>query len=151
MDPTNHLVLLCASERVYRSEDNGITYAPISGDLSTNPVSELVYGTVTTLDVSPLDPMIYFAGTDDGRVWRTTNRGASWTEITAGLPLRWVTRVVADPLDVHGVYVTPRGSGWTRGSPTSIEAATSAIPGRRSPATSRTLPPTTWCPIPRTR
>jgi photosystem II stability/assembly factor-like uncharacterized protein len=111
MDPTNHLVLLCASERVYRSEDNGITYAPISGDLSTNPVSELVYGTVTTLDVSPLDPMIYFAGTDDGRVWRTTNRGASWTEITAGLPLRWVTRVVADPLDVHGVYVTLSGFG----------------------------------------
>jgi len=111
MDPGNHMVVLCASQRVYRSTDNGLSYAPISGDLSTNPPAELTYGSVTTLDISPLDSRIYFAGTDDGKVWRTVDSGLTWTDITAGLPLRWVTRVAADPWDAQGVYVTLSGFG----------------------------------------
>lgn len=110
MDPGNHNILLTGSQRVYKSTDNGLNYAPISGDLTTNPIgATLVYGTLTTLEISAADPNTYYAGTDDGRVWRSTNAGGAWTNISAGLPVRWVTRVTADPADPAGVYVTLSG------------------------------------------
>jgi hypothetical protein len=111
MDPNDHNVILLGSHRVYRSLNNGVTYGVISGDLTTNPPALLLYGTITTLDISPLSPRIYYAGTDDGRVWRSTNAGTSWENISAGLPVRYVTRVTADPADSNVVYVTHSGFG----------------------------------------
>ncbi len=111
MNPLNHNTLLVGSQRVYKSLNNGIAYAPISGDLSRNLPTQLLYGTLTTLDISAADSSVYYAGTDDGRVWRSTDAGGNWTEITAGLPLRWVTRVTADPVDPQVVYVTLSGFG----------------------------------------
>jgi photosystem II stability/assembly factor-like uncharacterized protein len=109
MSPTNRNVMLAGSQRVYRSLDNGVSYAPISGDLSTGPAASLVYGTITTLDVSGPDPNLYYAGTDDGQIWRTPDGGETWVEIGATLPRRWVTRVVADPVSPTTVYVTLSG------------------------------------------
>jgi photosystem II stability/assembly factor-like uncharacterized protein len=119
MDPSNHDVLLFGSFRVYKSTDNGVSYAPVSGDLtSTNsPPSALTYHTISTLDISPVSPRIYYGGTDDGRVWRSLNAGASWTEISAGLPLYYVTRVTADPVDSTVVYVCQSGFGQDQHAP----------------------------------
>jgi photosystem II stability/assembly factor-like uncharacterized protein len=111
MHPADHRVLLVGSHRVYRSVDNGQSYAPISGNLTRNIPAALVYGTLTTLDISPADTALYYAGTDDGKVWRSDNRGAVWTDITAGLPIRYVTRVTADPANSQVVYVTLSGFG----------------------------------------
>lgn len=111
MNPLNHNVLLIGSHRVYRSGNNGLSYSTLSADLTTNPGAALVYGTLTTLDISPADTSVYYAGTDDGRVWRTINRGGLWTDVSAGLPVRYVTRVVADPLDPQVVYATLSGFG----------------------------------------
>ena len=118
MNPRNHNVVLLGSQRVWRSTNNGVSYSAISGDLTTNnPASLLTYSTITTLDISPADTSTYYAGTDDGKVWRSTDRGASWTDITAGLPLRWVTRVAADPYDPDVVYVTMSGFSQDLNSP----------------------------------
>ena len=111
MSPRDHNVILVGSQRVYKSVDNGIDYFAVSGDLSTNPTTLITYGTITTLEISAADSATYYAGTDDGRVWRSTNSGGNWTEITAGLPLRYVTRVSADPVDPAVVYVTLSGFG----------------------------------------
>jgi hypothetical protein len=64
------------------------------------------------LDISPVNPNVYYAGTDDGRVWRSTDAGSNWLNISAGLPVRWVTRVTADRFAASDVYVTL--SGFTR-------------------------------------
>ena len=117
MNPLNHNLLLVGSHRVYRSLNNGLSYSPISGDLTTNPGAALVYGTITTLDVSPADTTVYYAGTDDGRVWRSTDRGAIWTNVSAGLPVRYVTRVVAHPTDPDEVLVTLSGFGSDESTP----------------------------------
>jgi photosystem II stability/assembly factor-like uncharacterized protein len=111
MNPRNHNLLLVGSHRVYRSTNNGVSYSLISGDLTTNPVTSLVFGTLTTLDISPADTNYYYAGSDDGKVWRSANRGGAWTDISAGLPVRWVTRVTADPVSPLTVYVTLSGFG----------------------------------------
>ena len=111
MDPGNHNVLLLGSQRVYKSTNNGVGYSIVSGDLTTNPVSSLVFGTISTLAISPASSSVYYAGTDDGRVWRSLNAGGTWTEISAGLPVRWVTRVTPDPASAAVVYVTLSGFG----------------------------------------
>ena len=48
-------------------------------------------------------------GTDDGNAWRTENGGSNWINISDGLPLRWITRVAADPYDENTVFVTLSG------------------------------------------
>jgi len=104
-------VLLVGSHRVYKSTNSGASYAVVSGDLTTAPVSSLVYGTLTTLAISPADTGCYYAGTDDGRVWRSQNAGGTWENISAGLPVRYVTRVTPDPVDPNVVYATLSGFG----------------------------------------
>jgi photosystem II stability/assembly factor-like uncharacterized protein len=111
MNPRNHNTLIAGSQYLYRSTDNGRNWSRPSGlDLSTNPAAGLVFGTITTLAISAADTSVYYAGTDDGRVWRSGNLGVSWTEISAGLPGRWVTRVTPDPADAQVVYVTQSGT-----------------------------------------
>jgi len=110
MNPLNRNTLLAGGARVFKSLDNGAGWAPISGDLTTNRGDALVvYSTITTLEIARADTNTYYAGTDDARVWRTTDAGQSWTEITAGLPTRWVTRVATDPRDARVVYATLSG------------------------------------------
>ena len=109
MDPNNHNVLLVGSQRVYKSTNNGGSYSIVSGDLTTNPPALLTYGTIAALEISPVDGTLYFAGTDDGRVWRSNNSGGTWTEISAGLPIRYITHVTADPANSSIVYVTLSG------------------------------------------
>lgn len=109
IDANDHNVLLAGSNFVYKSTDNGLTWAKTSGDLTTNPAALVVYGTITTVAISPANSGVYYAGTDDGKVWRSTNSGLNWVDISAGLPKRWVTRVVPDPFNALGVYVTHSG------------------------------------------
>ncbi|MFN8587293.1 MAG: FlgD immunoglobulin-like domain containing protein [Candidatus Eisenbacteria bacterium] len=117
-NPRSHNTLLAGSQYVYRSLNNGRNWSKISPDLSANIPSALTFGSVTTLDVSKPDTNVYYAGTDDARVWRTLNRGGAWTEISAGLPKRWISRVVADPADAQVVYVTQ--SGYASDVPTAF-------------------------------
>lgn len=111
VSPRNPNTLLAGSQRVYKSINTGAAWAPVSGDLSTNPGALVNYGTLTTVAISNADSNLFLAGTDDGKVWRSQNAGGSWEDITAGLPGRYVTRVAADPLDPQLVYVTFSGFG----------------------------------------
>src|SRR5215469_13214879 len=54
-----------------------------------------------------------YAGTDTGKLWKTTNATASpasdvaWTQLGAGvLPQQWVTAIVVDPANADHVYVS---------------------------------------------
>ena len=110
MDPGNHNVLLAGDHRVWKSVNNGVSYALTNGQDLTRNIPGFPYtSSLSTLEISPVNGNLYYAGTTDGRVWRSTNGGTSWTEITAGLPIRWVTRMTADPADANVVYVTLSG------------------------------------------
>jgi photosystem II stability/assembly factor-like uncharacterized protein len=89
----------------------------ISPDLSHGPggVDGFPFGTITTIAVARTSPATIYAGTDDGRMWITRNTGSTWTEITTGLPTRWMTRVTVDPTDANLAYVAV--SGFRNGDP----------------------------------
>ncbi|MFW6206030.1 MAG: WD40/YVTN/BNR-like repeat-containing protein, partial [Gemmatimonadota bacterium] len=119
-----------ASYRVWRSDDRGDSWTPISGDLTRgqerialpimgrvqswdNPwdVSAMSnYNTITSLGESPLDEDLLYAGTDDGLLWVTEDGGESWRRIELsgirGVPATaFVNDIKADHHDPSTVYV----------------------------------------------
>lgn len=111
-EPDNPDVLYFGSHKVHKTFNGGDNWIEISPDLSNGPGGNLTYGTITSIDVSPLDTDIITAGTDDGNVWVTENGGSNWIKVSSNLPERWVTRVVCDPHDSETIYVTFSGLKW---------------------------------------
>ena len=112
LDLSNPGTLYTGTNRIYRSENEAQSWAPISPILPGRSVSTSVFdtfGTITSIAVSPTNPDYIYVGTDDGLVWVSTNRGEEWNEITQSLPQRWVTRVMVDPFLETNAYVTYSG------------------------------------------
>ncbi|EAR00435.1 WD40/YVTN/BNR-like repeat-containing protein [Maribacter sp. HTCC2170] len=122
--------LYFGSQRVWRSDDQGDSWKPISGDLTKNqerlslPImgkrqswdavwdvyAMSTYNTITSLSESPLDENIIFAGTDDGHIQYTTTGGDSWSKINVnalpGVPsTAFVNDIKADLHDANKAYV----------------------------------------------
>jgi photosystem II stability/assembly factor-like uncharacterized protein len=118
-----------AGERVYRSDDRGETWTPISGDLTRNldpaaiPIMGKVWprdsvafnqattqlSTITAVDESPLVEGLIYAGTHDGLVQVTEDGGKNWTKIDKlpGLPeYTFVTDLFASTRDANTVFAT---------------------------------------------
>jgi photosystem II stability/assembly factor-like uncharacterized protein len=110
MDPADHNKLYYGTYRVFRSTNGASSWTAISPDLTGgDPPGGLVFGTLTTLDVAPSNPSALLAGADDGRVSISVNGGGAWTNVSALLPDRWVTRVAFDPTSHLIAYVTFSG------------------------------------------
>ncbi|MEM6380005.1 MAG: T9SS type A sorting domain-containing protein, partial [Bacteroidota bacterium] len=111
LDPFDNDMLYCGNQRLFRSLDRGENWTPISPSLvnANNPQGNLNFGTLTTIDVSPLDKNVIYVGTDDGNVWVSRDFGVNWNAIKAGIPNRWITRVTASPHQVGSVYLTVSG------------------------------------------
>ncbi|MGD9141568.1 MAG: FlgD immunoglobulin-like domain containing protein [bacterium] len=111
MEPGNPSTMYYGTYRVYKTVDRGSWWSAISGDL-TGGNAGAGFGTITTIAVSPTDTDVIYVGTDDSNVWVTSNGGGAWTDISATLPDRWVTRVFVDPADENLAYVTFSGLRW---------------------------------------
>ena len=124
MDPTDHNILLAGSHRIYKSTNNGVTYTPVSGDLAFNATSTRQFGTLSTITISPVDNQTYYTGSSNGKVYRSTDGGANWFDKTTGLPLRYVTRVTADPFDANTVYCSLSGFNGSNETPVHLYKST---------------------------
>ncbi len=117
-----------ASNRLYRSMNKGDTLIAMSADLTGGGIKGNVpYGTLTTIDESPIRFGLLYTGSDDGRIYRSTDGGYTWNAIhqqvaatpkkkgtftpAAGLDTKnlWVSRVVASQHAENRVYVTLNG------------------------------------------
>ena len=98
---------------VLKSIDRGGTWNKISPDLTYNDPKkqgDISFQTISALEESTYNPNLIYAGTDDGRLWRTKNGGESWEDIRVEpIPVRWVSRIVASVHDFGTVYVTQTG------------------------------------------
>lgn len=113
----NPNTMYCGTQKVYRST-NGTSWTAISPDLTGGAGGGSqgnVYGTITTIDSSPQDALVIWAGSDDGHVNVTTNGGTNWTDVSAALPDRWMTSVRCSPQTRETAFVTLSGFRW--GSP----------------------------------
>ncbi len=113
-DPRNPDILYYGSNRLWKTENGALNWSAVSGDLTGGPYPDKPsYGTITTIDVSRVNPQVVWIGTDDGNVQVTSNGGGIWTNVTGTLPTRWVTRVVADHFDEQTAYVCISGYQWS--------------------------------------
>ena len=118
------------SQRVWKSDDYGDSWTPVSGDLTrheerlTLPIMGKKWGynapwdvyamsefnTITSLAESPLQEGLIYAGTDDGLIQVTEDGGQNWRAINVGdLPgvpeTAFVNDIKADLFDANTVYV----------------------------------------------
>ncbi|MEM6337782.1 MAG: sialidase family protein, partial [Bacteroidota bacterium] len=102
------------SNKVHRSLDQGETFEALSGDLTRGGrPGDVPYGTLTSLDESPLKFGLLYAGSDDGLVHVSRDAGTTWTRISDSFPSRyadwWVSRVEASHHEAGRVYVALNG------------------------------------------
>ena len=110
LDPANPDNVFYGANQLYKSTNAAGNFSAISPDLTNGGgVGNLTFGTLTTIDVSTITSDVIYVGTDDGNVWVTQDGGANWNNISADLPNRWVTKVLASREDVNRVYVTFSG------------------------------------------
>ncbi|MCK5051597.1 MAG: T9SS type A sorting domain-containing protein [Candidatus Cloacimonetes bacterium] len=111
MHPVDPTILYFGTYRVWKTTNSGDNWTAVSNDL-TDGDSGTSYHTVSTIAVNPNYPNVVIAGTDDGNVHVSTDDGNNWSDVTAGLPNRWITRVAGDPFDMNTIYVTVSGFRW---------------------------------------
>jgi len=113
ISPHSPDIIYHGMQYVMISKNKGDTWEFISPDLSYNDPKkrgDISYQTVSVLDESPLRFGLLYAGTDDGRIWRTKDGGKTWTEIRNGaVPQKFVSRILASRYDIGTVYMTQTG------------------------------------------
>jgi photosystem II stability/assembly factor-like uncharacterized protein len=119
--------LYFAAQRIFRSDDRGDSWTPVSGDLTRHldrnklevmgrvwgpdavakSQSTSPYGNIVSLDESPLVEGLLYAGTDDGLVQVSEDGGKTWRrqETFPGVPeLSYVSDLFASRFDADVVY-----------------------------------------------
>ncbi len=133
LSPHDPSTIYIGAQMVMKSSDKGRSYAPISGDLSTNTNRETLsimgtsdkelkiarndgittWGTIVTLEESARRAGVIWTGTDDGVVSVTRDAGKTWSNVSAnfaGVP-KWtyVSDVVPSQHADGTAYITYDG------------------------------------------
>ncbi|MDX1571135.1 MAG: hypothetical protein R3200_11660, partial [Xanthomonadales bacterium] len=128
VSPHSPTRLYFASQRVWRSDNRGDSWTPVSGDLTLNQDRMLLpimgrqqswdspwdmlamsqYNTLTSLAESPIAEGVLYAGTEDGLIQVSSDGGGNWTRIEVGdLPgvpdTAFVNDIKADLFDADTV------------------------------------------------
>jgi len=116
-------VLYFARERLFRTEDGGQHWTAISPDLSREdpgvpatldpataadkPRAGRRHGVIYSIAPSRLADRDLWAGTDDGKVWRTRDEGEHWIDVTPAALTPWskVGIIDASPFDPETAYI----------------------------------------------
>jgi photosystem II stability/assembly factor-like uncharacterized protein len=129
ISPHSRTRLYMASDKLFRSDDRGDSWTPISGQLSRNldrdklPVmgkvwgidavaknaSTAFYGNASALAESQKKEGLIYVGTDDGLVQVTEDGGKNWRRIekfSGVADMAYVSRIITSNHDANTAYVT---------------------------------------------
>lgn len=115
----NQDVLYYGSNKLHRSFNRGDDWETLSEDLTRGGRrGDVPYGTLTTIDESPLRFGLLYTGSDDGLVHVSKDGGYTWTPIhDSNWGELWVSRVEASHHELERVYVTLNGYRWDNFEP----------------------------------
>ena len=124
LSPLNSSVVYFGGNVLFKSTDHGLSWTPISPDLTTNDPKKLVssggpivvdntaaefHCTIISIAPSPLDSNVIWVSTDDGNVQVTRDGGKTWSNVftnVAGVkPAAWLPTIDASSHDVGTAYV----------------------------------------------
>ncbi|MEY4903032.1 MAG: hypothetical protein RLZZ292_847, partial [Bacteroidota bacterium] len=104
--------LYTGTYKMYKSEPSSFgspIWSEISPDLTERPFNTPYWGryyTISCVEESPKQQGYLYAGTVNGKVWRSLDDGKNWSKIMAGLPQAYVTRLTASPTNAKRIYIT---------------------------------------------
>lgn len=127
ISPHQHTRLYFAAQRLFRSDDRGNSWTPVSGDLTrqidrnqlkvmgrvwgvdavAKNTSTSFYGNIVALDESRMTEGLLAVGTDDGLIQISADGGDSWRKIERfpGVPERsYVSRVLFSQHQANTLY-----------------------------------------------
>lgn len=127
ISPHSHTRIYTASQRLYRSDDRGNSWKPISGDLTRQldrnalPVmgkvwgpdavaknqSTAFYSNVSQIAESQKQEGLLYIGTDDGLMQVTEDGGTTWRKVDSisGVPSNaYIQRVITSRFDARTVF-----------------------------------------------
>ncbi|MDZ4683084.1 MAG: hypothetical protein SGI94_21750 [Saprospiraceae bacterium] len=102
-------ILYTGTYRLYIGFGHLPVWTPITEDLTDGLVFASRFHTISALDESPLDPDQVYVGTIDANVWLVNPNTQETTNLSAGLPERYVSSVKASPTDPTRVFVSQTG------------------------------------------
>lgn len=135
-DPFDKNTIYFASQYLHRSNNKGVSWEIISGDLTTNDSVKIDqtnnggisvditgaenYCTVLTISPSPMEKETIWVGTDDGNVQLTRDGGKTWVNFRnkiPGLPAgAWIPQINASRFNAGEAFVVAndyrRGDFW---------------------------------------
>ncbi|HTZ53917.1 MAG TPA: hypothetical protein VMB20_02555 [Candidatus Acidoferrum sp.] len=126
--------LFMGANKIFQTDDGGVTWKPISPDLTRDDKSRQqlsgtpitpdntsveYYDVVFSIGPSPVRDGLIWAGTDDGRVWLTRDGGAHWSDVSPAQMRtapsdHWlrVDDVVPSPFDAATAYASADAHKW---------------------------------------
>lgn len=106
LDPTDNNKIYAGGYGGFASSFDGGSTWSISTD-STSPNDQ-----INAVIVNPLDPMIIYVGTNDDGIYKSKDRGNTWTSMTTGLPFQQIFSLAYDTI-TRTLLVGDPGNGVT--------------------------------------
>jgi hypothetical protein len=104
LDPVTPTTIYLGTHRVYKSVNRGDSWTQVGPPDLTGGSGSLI-----ALEVNRNYPSYVYSGSASGRVWRSTNGGVAWTDISTGLPSRSINDIAADPSDPDRAFAVVGG------------------------------------------
>lgn len=120
----NKSTLYAASNRLFKTNNEGQSWIAISPDLTRNDKSKMgpsggpitkdntsveYYGTIFAVTESDIEEGVIWCGSDDGMIHITRDGGSNWEDVTpeSDLMPKWtmINSIEADPFNAGGLYV----------------------------------------------
>ena len=115
----NQDIFYYGTNKLHRSLNKADDIVAISNDLTNGKKQGKVpYGTITTINESPLKFGLLYVGTDDGNIQISKDGGYTWALVNKGLPANlWVSRVTPSIHKEGRVYATLNGYRYDNFAP----------------------------------
>ena len=112
MDPNDSTVLYSGYDKLFRTSNRGDAWTAITGVLSAS-------NNITAIAVAPSNSGIVYVGLQNGRVFKVSGSGTSWTATdisSAPIPAGQVSDIAVHPTDPNTIYVTTSDLIFSEGS-----------------------------------
>ncbi len=110
LGPGNPNTVYYGSDRLYRSTNKVVNMSVVS----QAPIASGV--AISAIGIAPQSDNVRVVGLQNGQVWRTTTGSSTLTNVSTGLPGKYVTRIAIDPTNADVCYVTVGGFGLAAGA-----------------------------------
>jgi hypothetical protein len=108
VSPVGRDTILVGATNIYRSLDGGLTWTKHTSEWGG--FIPFVHPDHHALEFLPGSDSVYYSG-NDGGVWKTTDRGATWTTLNEGLQIAQMYKLGTCPLDPYTILTGHQDMG----------------------------------------